>query len=137
MIDGISSSASGSLHPRTNFDNPLTEDQKTKLEEILANYDSENLSENDTIAIMDEIKSAGIAPGKELKETMEAAGFDIKPPNGERRAERSEGDRPEFIRDFIAKSESGEVTEEDVDTFLQTLRSNGQDTVGFFVDEAK
>ncbi len=56
----------------------LTETEKTQLEEILAEYDAENLTEEDVQSIFDEIREAGIQPGKAVKETVEAAGFDLE-----------------------------------------------------------
>jgi transposase len=56
----------------------LTDTQKTQLEEILAEYDAENLTEEDAKSIFEQIREAGIQPSKALKETVETAGFDLE-----------------------------------------------------------
>ena len=55
----------------------LTDDQKSSVEDILSNYDPENLAEEDAQEIFDAFRKAGIQPGDSLKETVEAAGFDL------------------------------------------------------------
>ena len=57
---------------------PLTEEQKNTLNEILAQYDSEDLSEEDAQTIVEAFKEAGIQPGEELKSLLEDAGFDAE-----------------------------------------------------------
>lgn len=54
---------------------PLTEEQKTALEEILEQYDPENLSADDARAMFKAFKEAGIR-GPELREAIKEAGFD-------------------------------------------------------------
>lgn len=56
----------------------LTDDQKSTVNDILSNYDAENLTADDTQAIFDAFREAGIQPGDSLKETVEAAGFDLE-----------------------------------------------------------
>jgi len=53
----------------------LTDEQKTKLEEILSKYDPANMTEADKKALMEELRAAKIPPGKETFEAMEKAGF--------------------------------------------------------------
>lgn len=56
----------------------LTDDQKTKIEEILAEYDPENITEEIAKEIFEKFKEAGITPAKGMKEAIEAAGFDAE-----------------------------------------------------------
>lgn len=57
---------------------PITEDQKEFVESALAEFDPDNLTEDDAQAIVEAFKDAGIQPGKELAELMAEAGFDAK-----------------------------------------------------------
>ena len=82
MVESISGVSS--QYQQFSVSQTMTDDEKELLNEILANYDSENMTAEESIAMMDEIKTAGIKPSKELRETMDAAGF--KPP------EKPEGD---------------------------------------------
>jgi len=70
---------------------PLSDEQKSLVEETLANYDAENLTEEDALAIVDAFKEAGIKPGRELAELTSELGFDareigdlagVEPPKG-------------------------------------------------------
>ncbi len=54
----------------------LTDDQKTKIEEILSEYDPNNITEDTAQEIFDKFREAGITPAKGMKEAIEAAGFD-------------------------------------------------------------
>lgn len=57
---------------------PLSDEQKSLVEETLSNYDAENLSEDDAKAIVETFKEAGIKPGKELADLTSELGFDAK-----------------------------------------------------------
>lgn len=70
---------------------PLTEEQGTKLTEILSKYDATNVTSGEAQKIVTEIKEAGITPGKGLTEAMSAEGFDAKQIGD---AGKPEGDRP-------------------------------------------
>lgn len=55
----------------------LTEDQKQTVNDILAEYDSSNISQQDFKDIFQKFEDAGISGGESLKNTAEAAGFDF------------------------------------------------------------
>lgn len=56
----------------------LTDEQKTKITDILSQYDASNVTEDDAKAIFKAFKEAGIRPGPGMRETIEAAGFDAE-----------------------------------------------------------
>ncbi len=58
-------------------DNKLSNEQKTKAQEILDKYDTSKLTEADHNSIKEAFKSAGIKPGEDLKNILESNG--IKP----------------------------------------------------------
>lgn len=55
---------------------PLTEEQTTQVVSILSQYDPSSLSEEDTTAIRQAFREADITPSRELRQVIEAAGFD-------------------------------------------------------------
>lgn len=54
----------------------LSEDDQATIEEILSQYDSSNLSQDDAQAINDALGESGITPTFELAQMMTEAGFD-------------------------------------------------------------
>ncbi|MCX6082854.1 MAG: hypothetical protein NTW32_25275 [Chloroflexi bacterium] len=55
---------------------PLTDAQKTQIQQILSEYDPANVSTTDAKAIFQSFRDAGIKPTRGMKEVIEAAGFD-------------------------------------------------------------
>ena len=137
MISSVGSSSSIQYQTQVRQETTLTDDQKTTLDEILAKYDSENMTEEDMKAMMDEIKAANIPPSKDLKEIMDAAGFEPpKKPEGEMPPPPDDlKEIPDFMLDFMEKEQSGELTQEDVEALLEDLQARGFDTTGALVDE--
>jgi hypothetical protein len=56
----------------------LSESQKALIEETLAQYDADNLSEDDAAAIVAVFEEAGISPSRALESAMLDSGFDAK-----------------------------------------------------------
>jgi len=138
MINGIS--GSGSIQYQSLFESTskLTDEQKETLNGILVKYNPDNITQDSMKAMMEEIKAAGITPGKDLREIMDAAGF--KPPEKPQgpppdEAMGSTGNVPQYLLDFIEKQESGEVTQEDIDSLIANLQASGKTTVGSLVDQ--
>ena len=115
----------------------LTDEQKSLVEEILANYDSESITEEETKTLLDELKSTGIEPSKEMDEIFEAAGFkNSKRPEGKPPAGGMGGSQPpQYALDLMEKVQSGEISEEDVTELLKNLSANDEDTSGVFVNK--
>lgn len=140
-IDSLNSTmSSGMMPPPIRGAHPLTDDQRSQLQDILANYDPENMTAEDTQTMRDEIREAGIRPGKELRTTLQEAGFEVGPPpdgppgqmTGPMGANRPEP--PQFILDFIDKAESGDITADEVAEFLEAIQAHNQETTGLLVD---
>lgn len=146
MVSSISSSSVIQSNYQTSTSSKLTDDQKSTLADILAKYDPENMTEEETMAMMDEIKAAGITPSKEFGEIMNAAGF--KPPEKPQGPPPSEGtdsttstssstvtaEVPEYMASFLEKQQSGTATEDDILSLIQSLLSTNQSTTGSIVD---
>ncbi len=58
----------------------LTDKEKSTLQEILSQYDPENLSEEDVQSLMEDLKNSGIKPSNEVKQLIAEAGFEIPEP---------------------------------------------------------
>ena len=56
----------------------LSSAQKSTVQDILSDYDPENISEEDAQEIFAAFEEAGISPMKGLKEAIEEAGFDAE-----------------------------------------------------------
>ena len=56
----------------------LTDAQKVSITDILSSYDSSNVTETTAKEIFQKFSDAGIQPGRGMKETIEAAGFDAE-----------------------------------------------------------
>jgi hypothetical protein len=54
----------------------MTDDQKQQVQSILSKYDPQNLSAQNAQDIFKQIMDSGIKPGKDLRDTIKAAGFD-------------------------------------------------------------
>lgn len=125
--------------PRENVQ--LTDAEKEKLQEIIDKYDPEEMTEESQKEMFEELKSAGIRPGKELKSTLENAGFEMpKPPQGPPPPKMGSGlgvstQKPEYLQNFENKFQAGEVTDSDIEQLLKNLKSSGESHVGVLLNE--
>ena len=157
----ISSISSASLYQYTSqtgsVSNVLTDDQKTKLQEIISQYDPNNMTADDMKSMMDEIKSAGITPSKGLKDTLDAAGFKPPekpqgpPPNGQppenfvqsgsssnsssTSSTSSSSDISQYLLDFLKKQNSGQVSQSDINSLIQKLTNYEASGSGSIIDQ--
>jgi|WetSurMetagenome_2_1015567.scaffolds.fasta_scaffold688744_1 hypothetical protein len=138
MVSSISSSSTQALfQAQTSTSSKLTDDQKSALEEILAKYDVEEMTDDEKKSMMDEMKSTGIPMTSDTKEIMDAAGFTPpEKPQGPPPEESTstEEEIPEYLKDFIEKQQAGEVTQEDIDTLVEKLQASGETVPGALID---
>lgn len=145
MIEGINTSAISSMSSQQRVNYKMTEEQKTSFAEIIASYDTANMSDEDMMSLRQELSAEGIKPGEDLKGLMETAGVKGTPPppppggmGGGMSAMQSvseEEELPETLSDFIEKFKSGEVTEEDLNTLVECLQSENLAASGNIVNE--
>ena len=140
MIGAIGSNSTAGLYqPQFNYNSTLTDDQKTTLQEIISKYDPENMTAEDQKTMMDEIKAAGIQPSKEFGEVMNEAGF--KPPEKpegpppDSSTQGTNSNLPDYLLEFIQKQEAGTVTQDDINSLIQSLQNSGSTTSGNLVDQ--
>lgn len=112
---------------------PMSGEQKAAMQEILSKYDPENMSKTDRKALFDELKAADIPRGKESREILKEAGFEFKGPRHHKMG-KDFTEKPEFLADFESKFEAGEVTNEDISTLLENLKSLGKFRTGLLAD---
>lgn len=78
----ISSITSGIGHqpppPKANSTSQITSDQQALIEETLAQYDADNLSEQDAMEIVETFAQSGIAPSVQFEKLLSASGFDAR-----------------------------------------------------------
>ena len=80
MVDSISSSSMvmPQASQSSGSSSSLTSSQLETISSVLAEYDTDNLSESDAQSIVAAFKEAGIEPSSELMSAMEEAGFDAQ-----------------------------------------------------------
>jgi hypothetical protein len=102
-LQGIQASMATSSAMRTQS-RTLTDEQKTQLEEILAKYDPENMTESDKKALVEELRSANIPPCKATFEAMEAAGFTRPTPRRARPRGNRRSRGPRLGQHFVTRT---------------------------------
>ena len=79
MVNGIGSSSFdyqlNSVSSSSN-NSSLSYEQQQSMDEILSEYDGNNLSESDAKAIVSAFQDAGISPSREMADAMDSLGFD-------------------------------------------------------------
>ena len=137
MVSSIGSSGVA-FQPQNSerFNYKLSDEQKETLNSIISKYDIENLDDEGEKQLFDEIKESGIPKSEDVKKALDAAGFQPPPPpDGSAKGAEGNQELPQFILDFISKQESGEVTQDDINTLITNLQNNGQLTTGSLVDK--
>jgi hypothetical protein len=118
----------------------MTDEQKAQFSEIIANYDSENMTKEDMESLRSELETAGIKPGDDLKELMEGAGF--KPPQKPQggmppREAGTNSGIPDYMQDFAEKFKSGTATEDDLNNLMSLIESQNLSYSGNLVNTQK
>lgn len=78
--------------PAAKSEQSLTSDQQSLISDTLSEFDTDNLSQEDALSIIEKFSQANIQPGAALEKALSSAGFDAKS-IGEL-ANVSEGSRP-------------------------------------------
>lgn len=138
MVNAINSSAVFSFKPDQNFESySLTDDEKKTVQNIISKYDAKNMTAESMRTMMDEIKSSGIKPSKDIKEMLDTAGF--KPPEKPEGAPpdrlQSSDEMPDFLTSFLEKQKSGELTEDDLISLIKNLQNSGSLAQGNLIDK--
>jgi len=130
---------SGAMMPQPGGENVLSQEQQDLIAETLSQFDTENLSQDDAIKIVEAFAQAGIQPGTALEETMAEHGFDAQQ-IGDLAQVSQEGNRPppppkqssedvssmgeyltNLVEQTLAENNSTELTDEDKQSILSKL----------------
>lgn len=106
-------------------DIPLSDEQKTTMEEILSQYDAENMTKEDMESIRQELEDAGIPRSKESMQMMRAAGFGPppKPQGAGMMMSQSSNSEKGELWNIYQQLQQGEISEEE---FLAQIRTQAQ-----------
>lgn len=132
----------------------LTDEQKQKVNNILSNYNSSNITQSDFESISQQFKDAGIKPSESLKSTVEAAGFDFSaniqatmqangmhhaggpggmmppPPKSSSSNSDSDSDYSQQLSDLLSSYENGTATQSDFESFINSIKTNSSSSTG-------
>lgn len=149
-IQGYSSFMMPPQMPPRGEDVELTDEEQQTVEEILAEYDTENLTDDEFHEMMEALKEAGIKPCEDLKEIFDEAGVDPgehvdaskrpppPPPQGMMGMLGGQSDENSpvgnTISDFIEKYNEGSLTDEDLDAFVKRMSVYGASTTGVLLN---
>nr|WP_067290331.1 hypothetical protein [Marinobacterium profundum] len=80
MISGVSGAAPMAAFQSQSSNNTasLSAEQRQLIEETLAEFDPDQLTEADALSIVEAFAEAGIQPGREMAQVMSSAGFDAQ-----------------------------------------------------------
>ena len=81
MIDSLSALGSynyTSSNTRSSSDSSLSLDQQETIQDVLSNYDSNNLSSSDALEIVSAFQNANIEPSRSFENALSSLGFDAK-----------------------------------------------------------
>ncbi|MFT2091221.1 hypothetical protein [Paraglaciecola sp. 2405UD69-4] len=94
MVDSIGSASFRPPPPPSGGQSNLTDDQTSLIEETLAGYDADNLTEADAASIVEAFADAGIAPSGAFADKLAEVGFDAKEIGSLAGAGPSDANRP-------------------------------------------
>ena len=118
----------------------LTEEERARLEEILAKYDPENMSDEEKQALMEELKSSGIPRCRETFQAIKGAGFELpKPPQGQAGPEAGQAQEagamfPELMN-LLNQLKQGDITQDDFFAQLELFKNDLAGTLGLLIDQ--
>lgn len=109
----------------------MTDSEKEKAQEILSQYDADNISEDEQKSMMEQFKKSGLQPTDELKKMISDAGFEITaPPQLPTNdinplsilTESSDADSSDSdLSSLLEKYNNGEISEEKLRTKLEEV----------------
>ena len=132
MINSIGSSST-MRPPMPQQSQPLTDEQKETVSSILSNYDSSNMTTENVESMKAELNEAGIKPSEDLKGMMEEAGFEVPERSGPKGV-KGKGKPPEFSK-LMEKLESTDISEEEIQSFIENLQNEKGKFSGTIMDE--
>jgi hypothetical protein len=77
-MSNVNSLLNSALLQNQSLNNSLANNQRKQLDDILKQYDASNFTQKDFKKLGDELKAAGIKPGQEVKNAIEAKGINVE-----------------------------------------------------------
>ena len=154
QIQGMNSMSGMQMQPPPS--QPLSEEQENALQDILANYDLENITQEELDSLHAEMEEAGIPRSRETMQIMTEAGLDFSamaPPEGSPppggmppggaggpggvggTEESSESSTASTLMDLINQIQTGEADESDLEDFLGQFKQALTSSVGNMIDQ--
>lgn len=112
----------------------LTDSQKETASSILSNYDSSSMSSSDFEALKVQFEDAGINPSEDLKGMMEDAGFEVPERPGPQGVKGGGKPKPPEFSKLMEKLEDSEISEEEIQSYIQTLQNEKGEFSGALMD---
>jgi hypothetical protein len=150
MVTSVNSSSAVSYQQSVNNNQSLTDAQKEALQKIIAQYDPKTATQDQIKSMMDQIKQAGIPPSKDASSIMKQAGFKVHGKHHKGGGQKSSTQQTtstdstnstnsnssitDLIQTLIQNQNTGNATNNDVNTLIQTLQNSGATTTGNVVD---
>lgn len=141
----------------------LTDDQKQTVNDILSEYDSSNISQDDFQAIFQQFQEAGISGGDSLKSTAEDAGFGFSsniqaamesgealpsgmgmppggqmgppPPPTQSADDSTSSEYSDSLAQLLSDYENGDADLTDFEAFIESIKSTSFSSTGNIVDK--
>lgn len=139
--------------------NTLSEAQLAEVNDILSQYDADNLSQDDFENLFQQFKDAGIPMGESLKAATEEAGFDFSanlevamqtgsmppPPGGmpppppsesaEATEDEEENEYSAQLSELLAAYENGEADQSDFEALIESIKASSTSATGNLINQ--
>jgi len=112
----------------------LTTDQQDQLQELLSEYDVDNLTADDATNIVSSIQEMGIEPSQSLTDLMAESGFDAQaigemgganrppPPPPQESTTTESSELVSFLEELLESYDTEELSEENKDSILAAVQ---------------
>ena len=133
---------------------PMSQEQKDVASQIIAQFDPDNFTEDDFRAMNEQLREAGIRPGKDLKVMLDESGIDVEqylsaqpnalPSRGPsaksgisliEQLAQSDENVSNTLNTFLEKMAEGSLNDEDAQNLVDALRIAGQNSSGLLVSQ--
>jgi len=113
----------------------ITEDQQAQLEDLLSEFDADNLTTEDATSIISSVQEMGIEPSQSLVDLMADSGFDAQaigdmgganrpapPPPPQESATTESAEMVSFLEELLESYDTDELSTENKDSILAAVQ---------------
>ena len=139
MVSSIAGSnfSTQQVTSQTESTDGLTDEQKKKIKEIIAQYEAKEITQAEEQSEIAKVKAEAAKSAKKTTSSNSASGqakklieTDVKDP-----ASAMKEDLQKKLSNLLSNKESGNITQSDVDKFVENLRSSLTSDQGEIVDQ--